>query len=126
MSHGFDQSFLIRHQAREMLRGSKTGLTELPKSGAEKESDLQSEIAAECRRRGWLVISSGMHRATSNQPGTPDFIIVTDLNVLFVECKTRTGKLSYEQQCFKAHLEKLGGTYHLVRSFTEFMAIFLK
>lgn len=118
----FDQSFLLRHQTREMLR--KAAKSEIYATPAEKESDLQSDIAEECRRRGWLVISSGMRRSTSTQPGTPDFIIVTEARVLFVECKTRTGKLSYEQQCFKAHLEKLGQEYHLVRSFTEFMQIF--
>ncbi|MEI7533977.1 MAG: hypothetical protein WCK57_06360 [Verrucomicrobiae bacterium] len=43
--------------------------------------------------------------------------------VIFVECKTRSGKLSPAQAALKHHAEKLGHTVHVVRSREEFLRI---
>ena len=40
--------------------------------------------------------------------------------VIFVECKTRSGKLSPAQAALKFHAEKLGHTIYVVRSLEEF------
>ena len=43
--------------------------------------------------------------------------------VIFVECKTKTGKLSPAQAALKFHAEKLGHTVHVVRSLEEFLKL---
>ena len=43
--------------------------------------------------------------------------------VIFVECKTRTGKLSPAQDALKFHAEKLGHTIYVVRSLEEFQKL---
>jgi hypothetical protein len=90
----------------------------------EDESTLQDSIVAECRRRGWFVVFSGMHRKTSTPIGTPDFIIYADKGTVFtVETKSKTGKQTPEQMGVQMMLDKLGHRYCLVRSFGEFMMV---
>ena len=43
--------------------------------------------------------------------------------VIFVECKTKTGKLSPAQAALKHHAEKLGHAVHVVRSLEEFLKL---
>jgi hypothetical protein len=43
--------------------------------------------------------------------------------VLFIECKSRTGKLSPAQAALKHHAEKLGHLVHVVRSLEEFLKL---
>jgi hypothetical protein len=43
--------------------------------------------------------------------------------VLFVECKSRNGKLSPAQAALKHHAEKLGHTVSVVRSLEEFLEV---
>ena len=43
--------------------------------------------------------------------------------VLFVECKSRSGKLSPAQAALKHHAEKLGHAVHVVRSLEEFLKL---
>jgi hypothetical protein len=91
---------------------------------AERESELHEEIAAECRRRGWLVFHGSMAHRARRTPGEPDFEIVCEWpRVLLVECKARDEKPSRDQQAVAAHARKLGHVVHLVRSVGEFKQI---
>ncbi len=93
-------------------------------TGVVKEADLHEEIFAECRRRGWIALHGSMAERTCRTLGEPDFVILADGGrVLFVECKTRTGKLSPAQFALKHHAEKLGHTVQVVRSLDEFLQI---
>jgi hypothetical protein len=93
-------------------------------TAAAREADLHREIIAECERRGWHYFRSSMAHRTHRTVGEPDFIICSDKGVvLFVECKSRTGKLSAEQQACHRWLAKLGHTVHVVRSMEEFLEI---
>ena len=90
-------------------------------SGVSRESELHEEIFNECRARGWIALHGSMAERTCRTLGEPDFTILADGGrVLFVECKTRTGKLSPAQAALKFHAEKLGHTIHVVRSLEEF------
>ena len=92
--------------------------------GAPRESDLHEEIFDECRRRGWIALHGSMAEWTCRTLGEPDFVILADGGrVLFVECKSRSGKLSPAQAALKFHAEKLGHTVHVVRSVEEFLAL---
>ncbi len=108
---------------------SPSGLAPLPKghsghTGTVRESELHEEIFDECRARGWIALHGSMAERTCRTLGEPDFTILADGGrVLFVECKTRTGKLSPAQAALKFHAEKLGHTIHVVRSLEEFRQI---
>jgi|SRR6516162_5900322 hypothetical protein len=93
-----------------------------PSSGVGREADLHEAIFSECRRRGWIALHGSMAERTCRTLGEPDFVILTDGGrVLFVECKSRVGKLSPAQAALRFHAEKLGHTVHVVRSFGEFL-----
>jgi hypothetical protein len=106
--------------------------------GCAREADLHLQILDECRKRGWIALHGSMASPTRRNEGEPDFVILggtvrvcasltgelyEDMRsfVLFVEAKTRLGKLSPAQQAFHAHAKKLGHVVHVVRSFQEFL-----
>ena len=93
-------------------------------SRIERERDLHEEIFDACRQRGWIALHGSMAERTCRTLGEPDFTILADGGrVLFVECKTRSGKLSPAQAALKFHAEKLGHMIHIVRSLEEFSRI---
>ena len=93
-------------------------------SGPMLEASLHEEIFAECRRRGWIALHGSMAERTCRTLGEPDFVILADGGrVLFVECKSRSGKLSPAQFALKHHAEKLGHAVHVVRSMEEFLKL---
>jgi hypothetical protein len=95
---------------------------DLERKGVKREADLHAQIFDECRRRGWIAFHGSMAERTHRTAGEPDFQILCDGGkLLLIECKTRTGKLSIEQQAIIAHAAKLGHTIHVVRSFSEFL-----
>ena len=88
------------------------------------ERDLHEQVFDECRRRGWIALHGSMAERTCRTLGEPDFVILADGGrVLFVECKSRSGKLSPAQSALKFHAEKLGHTIHVVRSLGEFLKL---
>ena len=92
--------------------------------GAPRESQLHEQVFDECRSRGWIALHGSMAERTCRTLGEPDFVILADGGrVLFVECKSRNGKLSPAQAALKFHAEKLGHTVHVVRSFREFLGL---
>ena len=94
------------------------------RTGTVRESDLHEEIFDECRRRGWIALHGSMAGRTCRTLGEPDFVILADGGrVLFIECKSRTGKLSPAQAALKHHAEKLGHLVHVVRSLEEFLKL---
>ena len=93
-------------------------------TGTVREASLHEEIFDECRRRGWIALHGSMAERTCRTLGEPDFTILAEAGrVLFVECKTRSGKLSPAQAALKFHAEKLGHMVHVVRSMEEFLAV---
>ncbi len=93
-------------------------------TGTVREAELHGEIFDECRRRGWIALHGSMAERTCRTLGEPDFVILADGGrVLFVECKSRNGKLSPAQAALKFHAEKLGHTVHVVRSMQEFLEV---
>lgn len=74
------------------------------------------------------------------KPGSPDFLVWRPskvnafdnrgspcpvLETLFIEIKTKKGKMSPLQKEFQAKIEKLGGKYYLARSFEDVKKIIL-
>jgi hypothetical protein len=103
-------------ESRVEGRGSKAAVS--------REVDLHEEIFDECRRRGWIALHGSMAERTCRTLGEPDFVILADGGrVLFVECKSRSGKLSPAQAALKFHAEKLGHAVHVVRSLGQFLEV---
>lgn len=87
------------------------------------ESELHDQIEAECRLRQWPYLHSRMDMPTTTNVGAPDFVIglpTTPPRTLWIECKTKTGKLTPQQTGFKVLIENARHEYYLVRSFAEF------
>lgn len=116
---------LMAYEARRLQsdyesRQSKPAL----RDAAEKESDLHQQIIDECRRRGWVAFYSRMDRATTSTLGQPDFVIMADGGrTLYIEAKSKTGKLSIEQRGMMAMANRLGHKFFVVRSIGEFMEV---
>lgn len=125
MSYGHTTQWLNDRLAREAARRDRgTPLQGPPITVVARESDLHDQVMNECKRRGWLWVHARMDKASHMSVGAPDFIILADNGrVLWVECKRRDGKLSTEQQAFKAWAEKLGHEVHVVRSLEEFVIV---
>ena len=64
------------------------------------------------RALGWMVYHT--HDSRKSQPGFPDLVLVRD-RVVYLECKTATGKLSLDQQAWIAAITAAGGTALVVR-----------
>ena len=93
-------------------------------AGLGRESELHEAIFDECRRRCWIALHGSMADRTCRTLGEPDFVVLAGGGrVLFVECKSRTGKLSPAQAALKHHAEKLGHTVHVVRSLEDFLRL---
>ncbi len=65
-------------------------------------------------------VHSNPCRSTTVGPGCPDFILSCNGKTFWIECKTKTGKLTPDQLAFKMLLEMQGVTMHVVRSMSEF------
>ncbi len=95
------------------------GIHDLP-----KESDLHNQIIHYCKSKGWQYLHGSMAHRSRRTLGEPDFLVLADRGRLFmVECKTKTGKLSMEQQGFIAHAAKNGHVVHVVKSMEEFVKL---
>ena len=88
------------------------------------EANLHDQIFDLCRQRVWIALHGSMAERSHRTLGEPDFTILADRGrVLFVECKSRTGKLSPAQAALKLHAETLGHTIHLVRNYDDFLTL---
>ena len=91
---------------------------------ATSEASLHDQIFDLCRQRVWIALHGSMAERSHRTLGEPDFTILADRGrVLFVECKSRTGKLSPAQAALKLHAETLGHTIHLVRNYDDFLTL---
>lgn len=108
----------------EYRRVPARGDTHIAADAVENESALHYDIIAACMERGIIYLHGSMAAATHRTAGEPDFILICEGGkVLFIECKTRAGKLSPAQLAFKVAAEMRGHTIHICRSLSEFDAI---
>ncbi len=113
MSESEYNAFLARD-----FRRHKTG------DGVDREADLHDEILDDCRRRGWHAIHSRMDLPTTTGVGDPDFVIMADLGkVYFIECKSKTGKVTPAQAALQAQAMRLGHTVHVIRNMREYIEV---
>jgi hypothetical protein len=94
--------------------------------GCDDESELHRQIKQFCSQHNWPFGNCRMDRATGMVEGWPDFVIIAECKVWFIECKTKTGKLSREQLGMAMLFENQGHKIHVVRSFQEFIELLNK
>ena len=90
------------------------------------EGSLHEEIQRYCDSNfpPWKVIHARMDKKSTIPNGAQDFtIFMPQGQVLCVECKSGTGKLSPEQLIWSKELAMLGHTVHVVRSMEEFIKL---
>jgi Holliday junction resolvase-like predicted endonuclease len=85
-----------------------------------KEADILRQARDYLRLKGWLVYR--MQQGLGAHRGFPDLVAVKAGQVLFVEVKTRTGRLSQHQEAFRDEIEGQGLRYIVVRSVEDIIA----
>jgi hypothetical protein len=86
-----------------------------------RESELHRQIEDELKRRRWFYIHSRTDKRSTNQVGTPDFIIAApNGKTFFCEVKRKGGKLSVEQNVTRHVLLALGHHFAVVFSMEDF------
>lgn len=115
--------FQLQQMQDRLARGRKQPATPVCADAVDCEADLHEQIRMECQRQRWLAFHGRMDKRTARTVGEPDWVILAENRVLFVECKTKTGKLSPEQLGVKLWAERLGHTVHICRSFTDFLTV---
>lgn len=86
---------------------------------AKNERELQKQIANYLRMKGLFFIQSAMHKATTNQIGTPDFNFPVNGQWVSWEAKHGTGKLSKGQSDTEVRILANGGQFRVIRSLDE-------
>jgi len=92
------------------------------------EKLLHCQIMEDCKRRRWLYFHGSMAKASHRTLGEPDFIILAhEGRVIMCECKVgegkHRGKLTRDQQSVIRWAALNGHTIHVVRRFSEWLAI---
>ena len=115
--------------------GSEAEKKTLSRCAEGDEYKLHEFIIAECKRRGWIVFHGSMAHQTFRTKGEPDFVILGQTDdgcpkdqlkwpaVFLIECKTRTGKITPDQQAIIRWAKTLGHIIHVVRCEQEFLEV---
>jgi hypothetical protein len=108
------ESYIARHTSKAPVCSD----------AGEREASLHYDIMQDCKQLGWLALHGSMAHKSRRTPGEFDLIIICEYpRILFVECKSKTGKLSVEQQAIFAHVRRLGWEPHVVRSMSEWCVV---
>lgn len=101
------------------------------------EWDLQIEIVKALKNSGWIVLhipnernngvaDSRRMKAGGVVKGAPDLICIGHYRtVVFLELKTKDGKMSIEQRAVKSALEARGFEHRVVRSIDDISDLLL-
>lgn len=118
----FSQADVIAHEERVARTKRKA-----PENACLDEGELHSEIMSHCKMVGWICFHGTWGKLSRRTPGEPDFTILANMGrVFFIECKSKSGKLSTEQLGMKMWAEKLGHKIHIVYSLEDFVNVITK
>ena len=80
--------------------------------GAQSEASWQAEVERLAALRGWICWHD--HDSRRNDAGFPDLLLIRE-RVVWIECKSRGGRLSLHQVGFLAALRDAGQEVYLMR-----------
>lgn len=116
--------WLAAYEAKQAAKSGQPVQAPKQSKAVEQEADLHDQIQEACIAQGWLYFHGRMDKASARTLGEPDFTILCgDSQVLFIEAKAKSGKLSGDQVRVIAHAAKMGVTIHVVRSIEEFWQV---
>ena len=81
------------------------------------EGIVKRGIIQYLRYRGWKV--KRIVQGALSEPGLPDLFAFKGGKVIFIEAKTKTGKMSSAQKAFQLECEEQNVTYLVCRDFEE-------
>jgi len=92
------------------------------------EKLLHHQIMEDCKRRRWLFFHGSMAHRSHRTLGEPDYIVLAqEGRVIMCECKVgdgkNRGKLTQDQQAVHRWAALNGHKIHVVRRFSEWLAI---
>lgn len=86
------------------------------------ESDLQNKIEKYCEEHGYLFFHD--RSRGKNEPGFPDLVIaMPEGRTLWLECKSKTGRMSDDQKRWRLMLLYMKHEHHQVKSYRVFLKI---
>jgi len=85
------------------------------------ETAVKRAVRKHLREQGYFVfpLTAGM----GSWPGVSDLVAVRGASVLWIECKSQTGRCSPQQEQFRRDIENHGGVYVVVRSVSDLAGI---
>lgn len=89
------------------------------------ESKLQAKCEAWCKVQGFPFLSFHKSKKVKDilPAGWPDMLIVLKNRVIFIELKSKEGRLSPEQKATRIAFLSLGHTVHECRSYRKFLEV---
>lgn len=113
---------LREYQARQDARSAKTKPNLPPVVDDQPERVLQNRVEAYCQENALYAFHD--RSRGKNTPGHPDLIIaMPGGRTLWLELKSKTGRLSSDQARVRLMLMALGHEWHEVRSYRQFLAL---
>ena len=96
-----------------------------PEADEGPESKLQAKIVAWAREWGHPCLSFRQSRQAKGfiTPGWPDITLLLKGEILFIELKSKSGRLSQEQKDMAIMFQHLGFDINEVRSYKRFLEI---
>jgi hypothetical protein len=86
------------------------------------ESKLQAQIEKWCKDNGFPYYHD--YSRGKNKPGFPDIIIALPGGwALWLELKSKTGRLSKEQEQWRLKLMALGHEHYVIKSYRQFLEV---
>ena len=101
-----------------MPRSTPAGQLKL-KEQKPKESDIQRGIKEYLQWHGWFVVK--IHQSLGSYRGIADLFALKNGRHAWIEVKAPAGKMSNDQEKFKAEVEAHGGIYILARGIEDVM-----
>ena len=90
----------------------------------DRESDLHRQVQDWLDAHGWVYIHSRMDRKSTTSEGSPDFVIgCPNGRTLWLELKSRRGKIRPEQRYWEVQLRRLGHIHSFIRCMNDFLQI---
>mgnify|MGYP000990040508 CR=1 FL=1 len=82
-----------------------------------KESDIQRGIKEYLQWQGWYVVK--IHQSLGSHKGIADLYAIREGRSVWIEVKTERGRLSKDQERYRAEIEAHGGEYIVARGIKD-------
>ncbi len=114
---------LAEYQERQRRRGFALPLSDDPIDCTEEpERALQAVIETWCEQSGFPFFHD--RSRGKNEPGFPDLVIaLLGGRTLWIELKSKGGKMRKEQEQWRLRLMHLGHEHHVIRNFKRFLEV---